>query len=271
MKTVCKDCKGGGICEHNKRKERCWECPRCCICRTSTASREGTYGLMCFQCAKVEENIRLSTTRNVSDILRLLQEQGGIKASRQIELKAVHKKQEQAIKVLLQDNIAGPSTRIVHDQGVLQSDSACDGSRRRPDFQILHKHQEHLDIWVEVDEFQHLRNGAYVCELGRINEMVFWARTVQRPCVVVRINLDAFTTPRKPSSTPLSKRERYPVLLRVLRELMDEARGGMPAFALKIVHLFFDCPAGCDGGCGGVHARVYRDALEVARDVAVAT
>ena len=169
---------------------------------------------------------------------------------------------------MLQDNIAGNSTQIVHDQGVLQSDSACDGSRRRPDFQILHEHQEHLDIWVEVDEYQHLRNGAYVCELGRINEMVFWARTVQRPCVVVRINLDAFTTPRKPSSTPLPKRERYPVLLRVLRELMDEARGGMPAFALKIVHLFFDCPAGCDGGCGGVHARVYRDALEVARDVA---
>ena len=226
---------------------------------------------MCFQCAKKEESIRLDTTCNIADILKLLQEQGGIKASRQIELKAVHKKKEQVVKSLLYDNIAGASTRIVHDQGVLQSDPACDGSRRRPDFQILHEHQEHLDIWVEVDEHQHLKNGAYVCELGRINEMVFWARTVQRPCVVLRVNLDAFTTPRKPSSTPLPKRERYPVFLRVLRELMEEAQGGMPTFALKIVHLFFDCPAGCDGGCGCVHVRVYGDALEVARDVADAT
>lgn len=227
--------------------------------------------MMCFQCSQAEQAIRLTTTRNITDILKLLHQKGSIKASRQIQLQEVRKKKEEAVKSLLQDHIAGSSTQIVHDQGVLQSDSVCDGSRRRPDFQILHKHQEHLDIWVEVDEYQHLRNGAYVCELGRINEMVFWARTVQRPCVVVRINLDAFTTPRKPSSTPLPKRERYPVLLRVLRDVMDEARGGMPAFALKIVHLFFDCPAGCDGGCGGVHARVYRDALQVARDVAVAT
>ena len=159
--------------------------------------------MMCFQCSQAEQKIRLTTRRNIADILTLLQQQGRIKASRQIQLREVRRKKEEAVNSVLQDNIAGSSTQIVHDQGVLQSDSACDGSRRRPDFQILHEHQEHLDIWVEVDEFQHLKNGAYVCELGRINEMVFWARTVQRPCVVVRINLDAFTTPRKTSSTTL--------------------------------------------------------------------
>lgn len=224
--------------------------------------------MMCFQCSQTEQTIRLTTTRNIADILKLLQQKGSIKASRQIQLQEVRKKKEEAVKSLLQDHIAGSSTQIVHDQGVLQADSVCDGSRKRPDFQILHDHQEHLDIWVEVDEFQHLKNGAYVCELGRINEMVFWARTIQRPCVVIRINLDAFTAPSKPSTTPLLKKERYPLILQAVSEQIAQAKSAMPTFALKIIHLFFDCPSACDGKCGYRHEKIYYDSVQIAKEIA---
>ena len=223
--------------------------------------------MMCFQCSKTEQKIRLTTTRNITDILRLLLKKGSIKASRQIQLQEVRKKKEEAVKSLLQDHIAGNSTQIVHDQGVLQADSVCDGSRRRPDFQILHDHQEHLDLWVEVDEFQHLKNGAYVCELGRINEMVFWARVIHRPCVVIRINLDAFSAPSKPSKTPLPKKERYPLILQVIKEQIAEAKSGMPAFALKIIHLFYNCPPTCDGSCSYIHTKIYTSPLELAQEI----
>ena len=266
-KKKCKDCGGSGICEHNRQKNRCKECPKCQICTVSTASREGIYGMMCFQCSRAEQDIRLTTTRNITDILRLLHQKGSIKASRQIQLQEVRKKKEEAVKSLLQDHIAGSSTQIVHDQGVLQADSVCDGSRRRPDFQILHDHQEHLDLWVEVDEFQHLKNGAYVCELARINEMVFWARLIHRPCVVIRINLDAFSAPSKPSKTPLPKKERYPMILQVIKEQIAEAKSGMPTFALKIIHLFYNCPPTCDGSCSYIHTKIYTSPLELAQEI----
>ena len=266
-KRKCKDCGGSGICEHNRQKNRCKECPKCQICTVSTASREGIYGMMCFQCSRAEQDIRLTTTRNITDILRLLHQKGSIKASRQIQLQEVRKKKEEAVKSLLQDHIAGSSTQIVHDQGVLQADSVCDGSRRRPDFQILHDHQEHLDLWVEVDEFQHLKNGAYVCELARINEMVFWARLIHRPCVVIRINLDAFSAPSKPSKTPLPKKERYPMILQVIKEQIAEAKSGMPTFALKIIHLFYNCPPTCDGSCSYIHTKIYTSPLELAQEI----
>ena len=226
--------------------------------------------MMCCQCSRLEVSIRCSQNHNITAVFSYLQEQGGIRASRQIQVKEVRKGKEEAVKTLLHTHIAGGDTQIVHDQRVLNSHSDCDGSRKRPDFQILHEHQEHLDIWVEVDEFQHLKNGAYVCELGRINEMVFWARTVQRPCVVIRVNLDSFTAPLKSSQQPLAKKERYPLILHVLQEQIAEAKRGMPAFALKLIHLFFDCPPTCNGVCGFVHQKVYASALEVARDVASA-
>lgn len=223
--------------------------------------------MMCFQCSQAEQKIRRTTTRNIADILRLLHQKGSIKASRQIQLQEVRKKKEEAVKSLLQDHVAGSSTQIVHDQGVLQADSVCDGSRRRPDFQILHDHQEHLDLWVEVDEFQHLKNGAYVCELARINEMVFWARVIHRPCVVIRINLDAFSAPSKPSKTPLPKKERYPMILQVIKEQIAEAKSGMPTFALKIIHLFYNCPPTCDGSCSYIHTKIYTSPLELAQEI----
>jgi len=267
QRSQCKDCAGAGICEHKRRRATCKECPKCQICTVSTASREGTYGMMCFQCSQTEQTIRLTTTRNIADILKLLQQKGSIKASRQIQLQEVRKKKEEAVKSLLQDHVADSSTQIVHDQGVLQTDSVCDGSRRRPDFQILHDHQEHLDLWVEVDEFQHLKNGAYVCELGRINEMVFWARLIHRPCVVIRINLDAFSAPSKPSKTPLPKKERYPMILQVIKEQIAEAKSGMPTFALKIIHLFYNCPPTCDGSCSYIHTKIYTSPLELAQEI----
>lgn len=223
---------------------------------------------MCGACTRTEERIRLQG--GAEDLFKFLQEKMKelkVGAIKQFE----HKKTEKLVKRVLEGEVE--DVDFVHDKGVMQADAACPGSRLRPDFQLVYERDIEdwrarlADIWIEVDERQH---SAYVCELARLNEML-WARETQRPCVVIRVNMDAFSTPRKRSSEPVPKKARFDIILKIIQEQIALARTDLQTFALKIIWVCFDCPSDCSGACAFVHERTFRDVLEIEQNVQNAT
>ena len=219
---------------------------------------------MCAGCTRTEERLRLQG--GARDLFRFLQEKMKelkVGAIKQFE----RKKTENLVKRVLEREVE--DVEFVHDKGVMQADAACPGSRLRPDFQLVYERDTETwrarlaDIWIEVDERQH---SAYVCELARLNEML-WARGTQRPCVVIRVNMDAFSTPWKRSSEPMPKKARFEIILKVIQEQIALAKSDLQSFILKIIWICFDCPSSCDGSCACVHVQTYTNLLEIERDI----
>lgn len=218
---------------------------------------------MCGACTRTEERIRLDG--GAEDLFKFLQEKMEelkVGAIKQFE----RKKTENLVKRVLE---RVEDVEFVHDKGVMQTDAACSGSRLRPDFQLVYERDMEdwlarlADIWIEVDERQH---SAYVCELARLNEML-WARGTQRPCVVIRVNMDAFSTPWKRSSEPMLKKARFEIILKVVHEQIALAKMDLQSFILRIIWICFDCPSSCDGSCACVHVKTYTNLLEIERDI----
>jgi len=167
------------------------------------------------------------------------------------------KMKENRVKTFLQDN----QVAFVQDRTVLDRDSSCEKSTKRPDFQIQHTHQELVSIYVEIDENQHQRKSyTDTCELVRLNNIVISSQ-FRRPLVVVRYNPDPFTVgDKRITSKELSRKDKEDIFLRVLKHVMVAAAHpeSFPPF-LRVVKIGFDCKCANTTECGFVHTTDFPD------------
>jgi len=164
---------------------------------------------------------------------------------------------ENRVKTFSQDN----QIAFVQDRTVLDRDTRCEQSTKRPDFQIQHIHQELASIYVEVDENQHLRKSyTDTCELVRLNNIAISSQ-FRRPLVVVRYNPDTFTIGNKRiTCKELSRKDKEDIFLQELNKVMHQAAHpeSFPPF-LRVIKIGFDCDCVSPTECGFVHTTDYPD------------
>ena len=112
------------------------------------------------------------------------------------------------------------------DKAIIRGDVCC---THRPDFGIA---CENLDVFVEVDEFQH-RRVRYTphAELVRMDEL---ARVCGAPTIFLRFNPDAFKISGVTERVP--KKQHYELLLEILKEHLAQGSSDY----LTISYLFYD-------------------------------
>ena len=258
-KFTCRICDGRIFCIHNRDRYKCKECPRCVICLQSAAAY-GEEANMCLGCFRMEAVVRARPQE--AELARFLENRAKIKTSRDMFLR---KKPELQLKKFLSE-MPGLEVVIHHDKSVLGADADCEGSRNRPDFQLmLKKIQEHLAIWVECDENQH-KDPQYGCELKRVYNM--YRATVDKKSVhVIRWNPHAFSTGYKSSKEAVNKNERNALLTNEIHKSVQSAEEGLPGYTLKITWICFDCNCETRERCGYVHTKEFKTCEEIQKEI----
>ena len=222
---------------------------------------ENTYYIPAGTCRACQRGQQITSNNAAANHLRHTIKSQGI-VTKPLAQTGARKTKEMKIQKTLDEN----EIQYVNDKTALDRDSKCEKSLSRPDFQVQHKHQELVTIYVEIDEHQH-KTYSSTCELVRLNNILISSQ-FRRPLVVIRYNPDAFNVgDKRITCKELSRNDKKAIFLRELRHVMDAAANpeSFPPL-LRVIKIGFDCKCANTTVCGCVHSIDYPDQESLRRD-----